>query len=68
MPLNKCRDIIYSQKEAHGFENNPYWGFPGIRCTFLGVPIMRIKVFGGLYWGPHVQGNSHMDFNGILGS
>ena len=27
------------------------WGFPKIRGTFLGVLILRIIVFGGLYWG-----------------
>ena len=26
--------------------------FPKIRDTFLGVPILSIKVFWGLYWGP----------------
>ena len=33
------------------------WGFPKIRGTFLGVPIIRIIVFGGLYWGPLIWGN-----------
>ena len=28
------------------------WGFPKIRGTFLGVPIIRTIVFRGLYWGP----------------
>ena len=28
------------------------WGFPKIRGTFLGVPILSIIVYGGLYWGP----------------
>ena len=28
------------------------WGFPKIRGTFLGVPIVRTIVFGGLYWVP----------------
>ena len=27
------------------------WGFPKIRGTFLGVPIIRTMVFWGLYWG-----------------
>ena len=26
-------------------------GFPKIRGTFLGVPIIRTIVFWGLYWG-----------------
>ena len=28
------------------------WGFPKIRGTLLGVPIIRIIVFWGLHWGP----------------
>ena len=27
------------------------WGFPKIRGTILGVPIIRTIVFWGLYWG-----------------
>ena len=29
-------------------------GFPKIRGTFFGVPIMGIIVFWGLYWGPPI--------------
>ena len=36
------------------------WGFPKIRGTRLGVLIMRIIIFGGLYWGPIILGNYHM--------
>ena len=36
------------------------WGFPKIRGTFLGVPIVRIIVFWGLYWGPPILGNYHI--------
>ena len=28
------------------------WVVPKIRGTYLGVPITRIIVFWGLYWGP----------------
>ena len=28
------------------------WGFPKIRGTILGVPMIRIIVYGGLYWDP----------------
>ena len=28
------------------------WGFPKIRGTFLGVPIVRTIVYWGLYWVP----------------
>ena len=36
------------------------WGFPKIRGTFLGVPIIRTIVFWGLYWGPLILGNYHI--------
>ena len=36
------------------------WGFPKIRGTLLGVPI----VFWGLYWGPLNLGNYHIGDNG----
>ena len=32
-------------------------GFPKIRGTFLGIPIIRIVVFWGLDWGPLVLGS-----------
>ena len=35
------------------------WGFPKIRGTFLGVPIIRTVVYLGLYWGPPILGNYH---------
>ena len=37
------------------------WGFPEIRGTTLGVPIMRTIVFLGLYWGPLNLGNYHIN-------
>ena len=36
-----------------------HWGFPKIRGTFLGVPIIRIIVFWGLDWGPLILGKYH---------
>ena len=39
---------------------SPIWGFPKIRGTFLGVPIIRTIVFWGLYWGPLILGNYHI--------
>ena len=36
------------------------WGFPKIRGTILGVPIMRTIVFGGSILGPLVLGNYHL--------
>ena len=35
-------------------------GVSKIRGGLLGVPIMRIIVFWGLYWGPLVLGNYHI--------
>ena len=31
-----------------------------IRGTILGLPIVRIMVFGGLHWDPHIYGNYHL--------
>ena len=39
-------------------------GVPKIRGTILGVLIIRIIVFWGLYWGPLIWGNYHMGGNG----
>ena len=33
------------------------WGFPKIRGTIMGVPIIRIIVYWGLYWGTLILGN-----------
>ena len=46
----------------------PAFALPGKACggfrksggTFLGVPIMRIRVFWGLYWGPPILGSFHI--------
>ena len=38
-----------STRQTQRCRYNPLWGFPKIRGTFLGVPIIRIIVFGGLY-------------------
>ena len=34
--------------------------FPRIRGTLLEVPIIRTKVFWGLYWGAPILGNYHV--------
>ena len=31
-----------------------------MRGTFLGVPMLRIIVFWGLYWGPLIWGKYHI--------
>ena len=33
------------------------WGFPKIRGTFLGVLMIRTKIFWDLYWGSLIKGN-----------
>ena len=40
------------------------WGFPKIRGTLLGVPIIRTIVFWGLYWGPPYFGKLPYHFGG----
>ena len=39
-----------------------FWGFPKIRGTILGVPIISITIFWGLPWGPPVLGNYQLGF------
>ena len=41
------------------------WGFPKIRGTVLGVPIIRIIVFWSRYWGSLILGNYHVGFRGL---
>ena len=36
------------------------WGFPKIRGTILGIPIIRTVIFGGLYWGSLILGKYHI--------
>ena len=36
------------------------WEFPKIRGTILGAPIIRARIFWGLYWGPLIWGNYHV--------
>ena len=35
-------------------------GFPKIKGTILWVPIIRIIIFSGLYWGPTILRNYHI--------
>ena len=45
----------------------PIWGFPKIKGTFLGVPIVRTIVYWGLYWGTLILGNYHLACSLFLG-
>ena len=47
---------LSSNRKKGGLAFDKIWGFPG---THLGVPIMRMAVCGGLYWGPPHVGNCH---------
>ena len=51
-------------REVHPLNIVPvHIGISQIRGTFLGVPILRIIIFWGLYWGPLVSGNYHIGVN-----
>ena len=41
--------------------STPYGGFPKLGVPLLGVPIIRTIVFWGLYWGPLILENYHID-------
>ena len=67
--MTKCPDDIADVLGAKGarlvlrlLNGVPTRGFPKIRGTMLGVPIIRIIVYWGLYWGPLILGNYHKDF------
>ena len=38
-----------------------YGSFLQLRVPFFGVPIIGIIVYWGLYWGPLILGNYHMN-------
>ena len=46
------------------------WGFAKLRGTVFGIPIIRIIVDWGLYWGPPILGNYNFEpwdaFSGLL--
>ena len=44
------------------------WGIPNIRGTLLGDPIIRIKIFWGLYRGPPILGNYQMNWTKMKGT
>ena len=49
--------MLVTPKPTHALSVMNKWEFPKIRGPFLGVPIIRIIVFWGLYWGPLILGN-----------
>ena len=40
-----------------------HMGFPKLEGIFLGVPIVRTRVYWGLYWGTLILGNYHIGDN-----
>ena len=57
-PFQRARG---KETALHATETGPdfIWGFPKIRDTILGIPIMRTIVFWGLYWGSLILRNYH---------
>ena len=51
--LNEVLDLAGTGKHM--------WGFPKIRGTILGVPIIRTIVYWGLHWGTLILGNFHVN-------
>ena len=63
--LAKSYDVLpESISLVKGFwkERFVIWGFPKIRGTILGIPIIRTIVYWGLYWGSLILGNYHINF------
>ena len=57
----ELKSLYLTQFNGRGFLTREYtWGFPTIRGTFLGVPIIRTIVYWGLYWVPPILGNYHL--------
>ena len=54
--------MVYTHAVASFLKNTTHttWGFPKVRGTLLGVPIIRIIVFCSLYQGPFILGNNHV--------
>ena len=50
------------KNDPQGLLCRSIWGFPKIRGTFWGVPIIRIILYWGLFWGPLILGNYHFVF------
>ena len=71
-----CNSLIFYISQTHplvpsglrddgsGFMD--FGGCPKLGGTFLGVSIIRIIVFWGLYWGPLILGNYHFGLWGLV--
>ena len=64
--LDDCAHLVGPTTGAELHTWGLIWGFPKIRGTFLGVPIIRTIAFWGLYWGPPILGNYHITGIGEL--
>ena len=51
-PFERAADVKRSVSGLH-----ESLGFPKLRGTFLGAPIIKTTVYWGLYWGPLILGN-----------
>ena len=56
--LEVCETVV--ELGSYGYmevmRDSRFFWFPKIRGTILAVPIIRTKVFWGLYWGPLILG------------
>ena len=55
----KAPKIIYELVPFYDSRGTYGW-FPKIWVPFAGVPIIRIVLFGGPYWGSLLYGNYHI--------
>ena len=60
LDYSSYRFYFWGQMLTSPFGAEGIWEFPKIRGTILGVPILRIIVYWGLYWGPPILGNYHI--------
>ena len=63
--LEECNIPTFSCRVYAGMPLSCYithWGFPKMRGTSFGVPILRTMVFWGLSWGLPILGNYHSSY------
>ena len=60
VPLMQGRTRRSALEPADIYQQKLNMEFLEIVGTILGVPIIRILIFRGLYWGPPVLGHYHM--------
>ena len=56
MVLTSARILAHECTQHLQLKGYGFRGFPKIRGTLLGFPIIRTVIFLGLYWGPLILG------------